>query len=64
MSKRPLSPLIGRAPSRTSFMPFQSAGLWLAVKLMPPASDRVLIRYEMTGVGPEDLDAGRDFGWT
>jgi len=38
ISRRPLSPLIGRACCRTNFIPLYSGGLWLAVTMMPPSN--------------------------
>jgi hypothetical protein len=38
IASRPLSPLIGRAPARTSFIPLKPFGLWLAVTMIPPSA--------------------------
>ena len=35
-----LAPLMGRDPSRTSFMPLEPFGLWLAVTMIPPSASR------------------------
>jgi hypothetical protein len=38
IASSPLSPLMGCAPSRTSFMPLKPFGLWLAVTMIPPSA--------------------------
>jgi hypothetical protein len=45
MSSSPLSPLMGRAPSLTSFIPLWSMGLWLAVTMMPPSRPRAKVAW-------------------